>query len=217
MTKISCRSRYALLFRCRSRHFTSKSLQAKLVDIIPFFIRSNSSSGCLYARWTRSLAILQKKVVTCNNGIPLKPVSLRISHIPSKSLVRFHRKLHTAILYIIVWTVPPPPFPSVLKKVAMTSIIGCSRDKNNSKATLKEEESARMIDQLKLKLGLSVPTNYVLDCSCGNWYLDKPRTQDGQNYGETSQDLILTQKDNNDLRFSQICGHLSPVLLYFAI
>ena len=38
--------------------FTSKSLQAKLVDIIPFFFMSNSSSGCLKARWTRSLAAL---------------------------------------------------------------------------------------------------------------------------------------------------------------
>ena len=45
---------------CKSR-FTSKSLQAKLVEIIPFFIKSSSNSGCLYARWTRSDAILQIK------------------------------------------------------------------------------------------------------------------------------------------------------------
>ena len=44
---------------CRSS--TSKSLQAKLVEIIPFFIKSSSNSGCLYARWTRSDAILQIK------------------------------------------------------------------------------------------------------------------------------------------------------------
>ena len=49
---------------CRSWHtliFTSKSLQAKLVEITPFFIKSNSNSGCLYAKWTRSFAILQSK------------------------------------------------------------------------------------------------------------------------------------------------------------
>lgn len=49
---------------CWSWHaliFTSKSLQAKLVEMIPFFIKSNSNSGCLYAKCTRSFAVLQSK------------------------------------------------------------------------------------------------------------------------------------------------------------
>lgn len=54
--------------RLQNAHFksdtkgTSKSLQAKLVDMIPFFIKSSNNSGCLLARWTRSFAVLKQKV-----------------------------------------------------------------------------------------------------------------------------------------------------------